>query len=261
MWWPALGGLVVGPGGLVELRALGVGYGVIADLLAGRLALGAVVGLPVVKAVIWLVPLSSGTSGGMVAPLLILGGAFGWPAGLVLPGAGGASGSDPGFWALLGMAAMLGGTMRAPLLGAVLAAELTGDLAALAALLAATVAAYAVGVLLLRRSILTEKVARRGRHVVQEFGADPYKLARVGEVMVRGAAVLADTLTVREAIAVLEAGTHRVYPVVDSQGRPVGLVSRGDALRWVVEGGHDAEPVARGTCRCACRRWCTLGTW
>ena len=238
MWWPALGGLVVGLGGLVEPRALGVGYGVIADLLAGRLALRVVAAILVVKAVIWLVSLSSGTSGGVVAPLLIVGGAFGWLAGLVLPG-------DPAFWALLGMAAMLGGTMRAPLMGAVFAAELTGDLPALPALLAATVAAHAVSVLLLRRSILTEKIARRGRHVVQEFGADPFELARVGEVMVREVAVIGEAVPVGEAIVLLEAGAHRVFPVVDAAGRPVGLVSRGDALRWVVEGGHGGEPVGR----------------
>ncbi|MGI4975425.1 MAG: chloride channel protein [Janthinobacterium lividum] len=239
MWWPAIGGLFVGLGGLVEPRALGVGYGVIADLLAGRLALRVVAALLVVKAAVWLVSLSSGTSGGVVAPLLILGGAFGWLAGLVLPG------QSQGFWALLGMAAMLGGTMRAPLMGAVFAAELTGDLAALPALLAATVAAYAVSVLLMRRSILTEKIARRGRHVVQEFGADPFELARVGEVMARDVAVIGEAMAVGEAVAVLEAGAHRVYPVVDAAGRPVGLVSRGDALRWVVEGGHEGEPVAR----------------
>lgn len=238
MWWPAIGGLAVGLGGLVEPRALGVGYGVIADLLAGRLALRVVAAVLVVKAVIWLVSLSSGTSGGVVAPLLILGGAFGWLAGLALPG-------GQGFWALLGMAAMLGGTMRAPLMGAVFAAELTGDLAALPALLAATVAAYAVSVPLMKRSILTEKIARRGRHVVQEFGADPFELARVGEVMARDVAVIGEADSVGEAVAVLEAGAHRVYPVVDAAGRPVGLVSRGDALRWVVEGGHEGEPVAR----------------
>ena len=169
MWWPALGGLVVGLGGLVEPRALGVGYGVISDLLAGHMVLRAVLAILLVKAVIWLVALSSGTSGGVVAPLLIIGGAFGWLAGLVLSG-------SPGFWALLGMAAMLGGTMRAPLMGAVFAAELTGDMQALPALLAATVAAYAVTVLLLKRSILTEKLSRRGQHVIQEYGIDPYEL-------------------------------------------------------------------------------------
>jgi CIC family chloride channel protein len=234
MWWPMLGGLAVGLGGLVEPRALGVGYDVIADLLGGQLLLRAVLAILLVKAAIWLVALSSGTSGGVLAPLLILGGALGWLVGLALPG-------EPGFWALLGMAAMLGGTMRAPLTGAVFALELTGDVHALAPLLAASTAAYAVTVLLMKRSILTEKIARRGQHITREYGVDPYELARVAEVMVRKVDVLAADLSIGRAIAELQTGRHRVYPVVDGAGRPVGLVSRADALRWKVEGGHDDE--------------------
>lgn len=234
MWWPALGGLVVGLGGLVEPRTLGVGYDVIGDLLAGHLVMQAVLAILLVKAVIWLVALSSGTSGGVVAPLLILGGAMGWLLGLVLPG-------TPGCWALLGMAAMLGGTMRAPLTGALFAVELTANLPMLPDLLAATAAAYAVTVLLLRRSILTEKIARRGQHITAEYGIDPYELTRVGEVMERDVETLSANLDVPAAVAALEVGHHRIYPVVDPAGRPMGLVSRADALRWRIEGGHDGE--------------------
>lgn len=234
MWWPALGGLVVGLGGLIEPRTLGVGYDVIGDMLAGHLVVQAVLAILLVKAVIWLVALSSGTSGGVVAPLLILGGAMGWLVGLALPGA-------PGCWALLGMAAMLGGTMRAPLTGTLFAVELTGDLRMLPALLAATAAAYAVTVLLLRRSILTEKIARRGQHVTAEYGIDPYELTRVGEVMASDVETLSADLDVPAAVAVLEAGRHRIYPVLDPAGRPVGLVSRADALRWRIEGEHAGE--------------------
>ena len=234
MWWPALGGVVVGLGGLVEPRALGVGYDVIADLLAGHLAAQAVLLILVVKALIWLVALASGTSGGVLAPLLIFGGAAGWLLGLALPG-------PVGFWALLGMAAMLGGTMRAPLTGAVFAVELTGEIRMLVPLLAATVAAYAVTVLLLKRSILTEKIARRGQHISREYAVDPYQLTRVSEVMVRDVATLAADLPVGQAVAVLAQGKHRIYPVVDAAGRPVGCVSRADALLWKVEGGHDGE--------------------
>ena len=237
MWWPALGGLVVGLGGLVEPRALGVGYDVIGDLLGGHLLATAVAAILLVKAVIWLGALSSGTSGGVLAPLLILGGAMGWLVGLVLPG-------PHGVWALLGMAAMLGGTMRAPLTGAVFAVELTGDLHLLTPLLAATAAAYAVTVLLLKRSILTEKIARRGQHITREYGIDPYELTRVQDVMVRQVDTLPADGSIAEAVAVLEAGRHRIYPVIDRQGRPVGLVSRADALQWRIEGGHKGEQIA-----------------
>ena len=236
MWWPAIGGLVVGLGGLIEPRALGVGYDVIGDLLGGDLLVGAVVVILAVKAVIWLAALSSGTSGGVLAPLLILGGAMGWLVGLALPG-------EPGFWALLGMAAMLGGTMRAPLTATIFAVELTGDLQMLTPVMAASAAAYAVTVLLLKRSMLTEKIARRGQHITREYGVDPYELTRVEEVMVREVDTLPADLSIAEAVAVLEAGKHRVYPVVDGQERAIGLVSRADALRWRIEGGHSGEQV------------------
>ncbi len=234
MWWPAIGGVVVGLGGLIEPRALGVGYDVIADLLSGHLLVHAVLAILLVKAAIWLVALSSGTSGGVLAPLLILGGAAGWLFGLMLPG-------DPGFWALLGMAAMLGGTMRAPLTGTLFAIELTGEFRMLVPLLVASVAAYAVTVLILRRSILTEKIARRGQHISREYSVDPYQLMRVSEVMVRNVDVLVSDSSVADAVVTLGKGHHRVYPVVDRAGRPVGLVTRADALLWRIEGGHGAE--------------------
>ncbi|MGC1304622.1 MAG: chloride channel protein [Caulobacteraceae bacterium] len=237
IWWPALGGLVVGLGGLVEPRALGVGYDVIGDLLNGHMLLAGVLAILLVKSTIWLISLSSGTSGGVLAPLLILGGALGWIVGLALPG-------SPGFWALLGMAAMLGGTMRAPLTGAIFAVELTGDMRMLPALLAATAAAYAVTVLLLKRSILTEKIARRGQHITREYAVDPYELTRVAEVMVKKVDVLAADLSLPATVAALAGGHHRIYPVVDNAGRPVGLVSRGDALLWSRENGHEGERLA-----------------
>jgi H+/Cl- antiporter ClcA/predicted transcriptional regulator len=236
MWRPALGGLIVGLGGLVEPRALGVGYDVIRDLLVGHLLVGAVVAIIAVKAVIWLGALSSGTSGGVLAPLLILGGAAGWLIGQALPG-------EPGFWALLGMAAMLGGTMRSPLTGAVFAVELTGDMHMLTPLFAASAAAYAVTVLLLKRSILTEKIARRGQHITREYTVDPFELVRVQEVMAQPVDSLPADLPISRAIEALESGGHRIYPVVDERGRPVGLVSRGDALRWRTEGGHGGETL------------------
>jgi H+/Cl- antiporter ClcA/predicted transcriptional regulator len=227
MWWPAIGGLVVGLGGLVEPRALGVGYDMIADLISGHLVVTSVLVFLAVKAVIWLVALSSGTSGGVLAPLLLLGGALGWIVGLVLPG-------GPGLWALIGMAGMMGGTMRAPLTGCLFAAELTGDFNLLLPLFVAAVSAYAVTVLLLRRSILTEKVARRGQHVTREYGIDPFELMRASEIMVREVATLPAEMPIEAATAFFADPTHhhRSYPVVDKNGILVGLVERADALTW-----------------------------
>ena len=236
MWWPAIGGVVVGLGGLIEPRVLGVGYDVISDMLTRHMLLSAVLLILVVKAIVWLVALSSGTSGGVLAPLLILGGGLGWLIGNLLPG-------EPGVWALTGMAAMLGGTMRAPLTGAIFAVELTGDFGLLPHLLAASAAAYMVTVLLLRRSILTEKIARRGQHISREYAIDPYTLTRVGDVMIREVDVLQSDLGIEAAVAAIESGRHRTYPVVDHGRRPIGLVSRGDALRWRVEGEHRGQTL------------------
>jgi H+/Cl- antiporter ClcA/predicted transcriptional regulator len=239
MWWPAIGGLVVGLGGLIEPRALGVGYDIISDLLANHIVAKAVVAILLVKAGIWLVALSSGTSGGVLAPLLILGGALGWLVGLAFPG-------EPGFWALLGMAAMMGGTMRAPLTGTFFAVEITGDVSTLIPLLAATVVAYAVTVLLLRRSILTEKIARRGQHITREYGIDPFELTRAGDIMIREVESLPASLTVGEACDFFSSGekTHRVYPVVEADGTLTGLVSRADALTWQRDGTLGKETLS-----------------
>ncbi len=228
MWWPALGGLVIGLGGLIEPRAMGVGYDIIDGLLNNRLLAPAVLSILLVKTIIWLFALSSGTSGGVLAPLLIFGGALGWLVGLVMPG------NDPGFWALLGMAAMMGGTMRAPLTGTFFAMEITGDVSTLVPLLAATVVAYAVTVLLLRRSILTEKIARRGQHITREYGVDPFELSRAREIMIADVDTLPVTMTVGEACDFFasQERTHRIYPVVDAVGRLAGIVSRADALLW-----------------------------
>ncbi len=227
MWCPALGGLAIGLGGLIEPRALGVGYDIIDGLLNSSLLPHVVLTILLVKSAIWLVALSSGTSGGVLAPLLIFGGALGWLFGLVLPG-------DPGFWALLGMAAMMGGTMRAPLTGTFFAVELTGDVSVLVPLLAATVAAYAVTVLLLRRSILTEKIARRGQHITREYGIDPFESTRALDIMINNVDTLPMAMTVGAASTLFAStpDTHRVYPVIDDGGVLRGLVSRADALRW-----------------------------
>ena len=226
MWWPALGGIVVGLGGLIDARVLGAGYGNIQALLDGSVTMRMIVALLVVKAVVWLVALGSGTSGGVLAPLLILGGAIGALVGQVLPG-------PAGFWAMIGMAAIMSGAMRAPLTGALFAAELTGCFDALPATIAAAGTAYAVSVLIMRRSILTEKIARRGRHIMQEYTVDPLDFLQAGQLMTSPPATLQGDMPIADVVAFFADGAaHRSYPVVDAEGRLQGLASRADALRW-----------------------------
>ncbi|TPI52464.1 MULTISPECIES: chloride channel protein [unclassified Mesorhizobium] len=234
MWWPMLGGLVVGIGGLIEPQALGVGYDNISNMLDGRTIATAALLLLVVKAVIWSVALGSGTSGGVLAPLLIMGGAMGAVLAGFLPAA------DPGFWALLAMAATMGGTMRAPLTATFFAVELTGNTHVLVPLIAACAAAHAVTVLLMKRSILTEKIARRGHHLVREYRVDPFALTRVHEVMTTQVQSVPATMTLHGAAAFLTAPEtrHPSFPVIDGNRQVLGLIDPPAILRWRRAGKH-----------------------
>lgn len=229
MWWPAIGAVAVGLGGLVDARVLGAGYSNIQALLDGNWGLRLVVSLLAIKAMVWLIALGSGTSGGVLAPLLILGGALGFLAGQFLPG-------PVGFWALLGMAGIMSGAMRAPLTGALFAVELTGRFDVLPATIAASAAAFAISVLLMRRSILTEKIARRGRHILQEYSVDMFEFLQAEQLMSPDPDTLPGTMSVKDALAFFTDGAvHRSYPVIDESGVLLGLVSRADALRWGVD--------------------------
>jgi H+/Cl- antiporter ClcA len=232
MWWPAIGGLVVGVGGYFQPRALGVGYDVIADLLAGNYVLTALVPLILVKCWIWSTSLGSGTSGGVLAPLLIMGGALGALESYFLPG------GDRTLWPLVSMAAVMGGTMRSPLTGTLFALELTHDINALPALLIASVVAHGFTVLVMKRSILTEKVARRGYHVSREYSVDPLELLSVADVMTSEVVTVPATLPMSGLLRQYFLGNgkrpHQAYPVVDESGRLLGVVTRTNLLEdWM----------------------------
>ena len=234
MWWPAIGGLVVGIGGYLDPSVLGVGYDNIRALLAGSLGLGAAAFLLFDKATIWVAALSSGTSGGVLAPLLIMGGALGAIEAHWIPF------GTSGFWALIGMTAILGGTMRAPLTATLFAVELTGNTHILPQLFAASIAAFAVTVLLMSRSILTERIARRGHHITREYTIDPFLYERVGDIMASPVDTLSAELSITETIEFFTASDgprrHKSYPVVANDGALVGMVSRADVLRWSRDG-------------------------
>ena len=220
MWWPALGGIAVGIGGWLQPRALGVGYDVIGDLLHNNLALGVAVALLLVKAVIWVIALGSGTSGGVLAPLLMMGAGLGVVLGHVFPG-------EPATWALVCMAATLGGTMRAPLTATIFAFGLTHDANALLPLIATSATAYGFTVLTMKRSILTEKIARRGYHIYREYGIDPLERHFVEEVMTKSVRAIDASSSVADAMRDFFGPhqAHRAFPVV-SEGKLVGVIDR-----------------------------------
>jgi chloride channel protein, CIC family len=240
MWWPAIGGVAVGVGGLIAPRALGVGYASIDGLLLAQLGLGVILALVLVKGVIWSISLGSGTSGGVVAPLLIMGGSIGALFAFVLPA------GSTGLFVLVGMGAMIGGTMRAPFTGVVFGLELTHDFNALFPLLVAALVADGVTVLVMKRSILTEKVARRGIHVAREYSVDPLERVPVRAVMHTGVRMVPADLTVEEALRVSggpETAEGGLTLIADG-GAPVGFAARADLQRYVDLGGDPGDPLS-----------------
>jgi H+/Cl- antiporter ClcA len=210
MWWPALGGLVVGLGGLICPQALGVGYDQIQAMLGGGARLGPTLRLMVVKGGIWAVSLGSGTSG----------------ESHFLPAYG------AGLWPLVSMAAILAGTMRAPLTAMVFAIELTGRFGVALPILTAAIVAHTFTVLALKRSILTEKVARRGFHVSREYAIDPLEILFVREVMRPEVVVLSGEMPLAAAAELLvstaRARAQGLYPVTDGRGGLAGVATRTD---------------------------------
>ena len=236
MWWPAIGGLAIGVGGLLFPQALGVGYDVIAGLLQDQMSTRVIVGVLIVKSTIWAVSLGSGTSGGVLAPLLMMGGALGGLEAHVLPFEG------AGFWPLVSMGAILGGTMRSPLTGVIFAVELTHDVSVMLPLLLAVAIAHGFTVLTLRRSILTEKISRRGYHLSREYSVDPLEIIFAREVMRAPEPGAADETQVRGVVAyedeplrvvvfrMAETGVTELPVVARSDERVLGVIALADLL-------------------------------
>jgi CBS domain-containing protein len=179
--------------------------------------------------------------------LLIIGGALGAVEARFIPV------GDPGLWALLSMAAMIGGTMRSPFTGIIFTLELTHDLNTLPALLISTVAAYATTVMLLRRSILTEKLARRGHHVMREYMVDPLESVYVSEVMDTEVATIPATMLLSELsdrIALHDPALTRRHalPIVDEHKQLVGIVTRSDILQALQNGDPNGTTVLDAGC-------------
>jgi H+/Cl- antiporter ClcA/CBS domain-containing protein len=235
MWWPTIGGFVVGLIGFFVPRTLGVGYENIHDTLRGTLTWQFLALLCAAKLASWFVSLGSGTSGGTLAPLLTVGGALGGLLTMAVAAIVPSWQVDPRIGALVGMAAMFAGASRALLASVVFAFETTQQPMGLLPLLGGCAAAYFVSCLGMRSSIMTEKLVRRGLRVTSEYVADYLDRIRVEERMTREPITLVATQTIAEVRAYLhdqvEGPTHTGFPVVDDAGAFVGLVTRWDIAR------------------------------
>jgi len=234
MWWPVLGGIIVGIGGMIQPAALGVGYDTIADELAGNLTITVLVSIFAVKLVIWAVALGSGTSGGILAPILIMGAAVGGLLGLYFPG------KIPGEWALLGMAGALAGVMRSPFTSIVFAIELTHSTDLFLPLLITVTLAHLISVLTLKRSILTEKVARRGFHVLREYAVEPLEVLFAEDVMATNVLTINTGTNMTDVKNTIQAKRdmrrQRLLPVVTPEGIMLGVISWQDIMEKSLQG-------------------------
>lgn len=227
MWWPALGGLVVGIGGYFKPQVLGVGYDLIGNFLQGDVAQSDAGSLLVMKGLVWVFALASGTSGGVLAPLLIMGCALGSISSHFLPVAA------VGVWPMLAMAAVMGGMMHAPLTAVIFALELTHDIHALPGLLVAAIGSYAVTVFVMKRSILTEKIARRGFDIFREYAVDPLERLRVEEAMTKDVKTIHFEETLSEITKKYfgSSDKHRGFPIVSTHNELLGMMTSADLLR------------------------------
>ncbi len=233
MWWPALGGVVVGVIGYFAPRTLGVGYYNVRDELSGTLATSALAMLCGFKFLSWSISLASGTSGGTLAPLFTIGGAMGGAIGAALVRLFPTAGVDIRVAALIGMAAMFAGASRALLASIVFAFETTLQPLALLPLAAGCVPAFLISALLMRHTIMTEKIARRGVQVPVDYAADFLEQMLVKEVATSRIVSLRADQTLGEVRAWIlrreEGSTHHGFPVLDDQ-RLVGMISQRDLL-------------------------------
>ncbi|MDE1176093.1 MAG: chloride channel protein [Edaphobacter sp.] len=234
MWWPALGGIVVGLGGLVFPQSLGVGYDVIREILTGNVGWKLLAGVLIVKSAIWVVALGSETAGGILAPLLMIGGAMGLALGHLL------TPISPGAWAVVGMTAILASALGAPLTASMLAVELTHNGGLMLPVLLACVTAYAISVLIQPRSMLTEGLSNKGLHLSREYGVDPLETVMVREVMHTSVFAMPENATRKDAVDWLERMNHRgaeawshwqhIFPLVDEENHLKTILTRSQMI-------------------------------
>jgi CBS domain-containing protein len=229
-WHPAIGAVFFGLVGLAVPRALGVGYDAIDDALGGHLAVGVLAGLLVAKLLAWWVALGSGTSGGTLAPILLISATFGGLLGRGAHNLAPGLGISAGAFAVVAMAATFGSATRAPFTAIVFVFELTRDYNVVLPLMLASVMASLVAAAFLSDSLMTEKLTRRGVRVGGELHVDVLRTTLVGDVMNPNVVTIEAGASLDEAAEVMTEGGHGAYPVVDRDGRCVALLERSDLL-------------------------------
>ncbi len=254
MWWPAIGAVAVGLIGWWQPRTLGVGYGNITDALSGNLLGPALWLLGAAKLVSWTIALGSGTSGGTLAPLMTIGACLGAALGHISAVMFPHLGLSPNLAALVGMAAIFAGSSRALFMSVIFALETTWQVAGLLPLLIGCGTAFLVSSLLMRQTIMTEKISRRGLHVPDTYQADPLAQARVSDYASLKPVTLPATQSVAEVRAWLDTRApgshHQGYAVVDANGSALGVITRKSLYGADIDATQQLGGLVRGPAVC-----------
>ena len=235
-WLPVIGGFGLGIIGYFVPRVLGVGYDTISGILNNQLPLNILLTVMVFKSLALLVSLGSGTSGGLLAPMFMASAAMGGVLAILLNTASPGLNLAPGAFALAAMAAVFGAASRSTFAFIIFAFEITQDYNAILPLMLVCVIADGVALFFMRDTIMTEKLARRGLRVPQEYEADVLRQVTVGSMMDPAPMTLASSLTVQQLADHIARGEaayvrHQAFPIVDEHGRLSGIITRGDLLR------------------------------
>jgi CIC family chloride channel protein len=257
--WPALGGLFVGVVGYIVphfvsegVDVFGPGYTIIGNILQNDYAIGFLLVLLVSKAAVWLVALGSGTSGGVLAPVFMIGAAFGAIFGLILQQLFPAMDAAPVAFAMAGMAAVFGSSTRATFASIVFAFEMTQRYEAILPVMLTCVVADVVVTRLMKSSILTEQLRRNGILISHEYEADVLDMISVRSVMTEDPVTIPSTMIVQDLITKINQRDprltrHQALLIVDEQDQLSGIITRGDIVRAIESGRNEETVLEAGT--------------
>jgi len=236
IWWPAIGALGLGIIGYFVPRVLGVGYDTISDILNTRMVLGALLAVMIFKSAALVISLGSGTSGGLLAPMFMASAAMGSAFAMIVDKIWPAAGLSPGAFALVAMGAVFGAASRAAFTFIIFAFEITRDYNSVLPLMLVTVIADAIAVRYAKNSIMTEKLARRGLRIAQDYEADVLQQMLVQDTMSKSFDTVPATMRLLELAERIgqhdpSVTKHRAVFVVDENHALLGVVTHGDMMR------------------------------
>lgn len=243
MWWPAIGALGLGVIGYFVPRVLGVGYDTISDILNAKMLLSGLLAVMVFKSAALVISLGSGTSGGLLAPMFMASAAMGSAFAIVVDKIWPAAQLSPGAFALVAMGAVFGAASRAAFTFIIFAFEITRDYNSVLPLMLVTVIADAIAVRYAKNSIMTEKLARRGLRIHQDYEPDVLQQALVGETMSKEFDLIPAKMRVGELMERIgkhdpAVSKHKGLFIVDDSGKLAGIITRADMLRSI-----EADPL------------------